>query len=321
MVPRAGDLRRRARAGVGRPVPEYRTCIRPADPRLPALPVVVRRVHPARARLQGRRVLQSQIAGLPDRPCRDPAGDPVQRPASRRRARLGRAPASARGGGGVHGNRPRHGPALSGAGDQPRRGPHPAQTGRVDRHHGTARRLLPHGHGDLSAVHPPRVPTPRRARGPARLRAGGVDMGPMGRPAGFGAAKGLYGRARAPYGRRLHLVERPARPGTRPVGDVPAGHLRVAAETGTAHGRIHGGLVPVLQVPRTDRAHAQAPARHSGTLRAAPHQGGPDPARSGSAGAAPRHRQRQHPGHGHFPQGPARRQPRRAPGPVHRESA
>lgn len=73
--------------------------------------------------------------------------------------------------------------------------------------------------------------------------------GQWGWPAGLGASKALYGRARAPYGMRLHLVERAARPRTRAVGNVPGGHVPFAAEKRTADGRIHGGLVPVLQIP------------------------------------------------------------------------
>ncbi|MFR4119523.1 MAG: cytochrome c biogenesis protein CcdA [Bilophila wadsworthia] len=124
-----------------------------------------------------------------------------------------------------------------------------SQARRMDRDHGTAGRLLSHGHRHLPTVHSPRVAAARRARHPARLRAGGVDVGAMGRLAGLGASKALYGRARAPYGMRLHLVERAARPRTRAVGNVPGGHVPFAAEKRTADGRIHGGLVPVLQIP------------------------------------------------------------------------
>ena len=234
---------------MGRPVPEYPSRVRVADPRLFAVPLPVRRVHAARARFQGRRVTQPQNASLPHRPRRHPAGHPVQRPSARRRARLGGTPAPARDRRRIHGNRDRHGPALPRPGGLARRGPHPPQARRMDRDHGTAGRLLSHGYRHLPTVHSPRVAAARRARHPARLRAGGVDVGAMGRLAGLGASKALYGRARAPYGMRLHLVERAARPRTRAVGNVPGGHVPFAAEKRTADGRIHGGLVPVLQIP------------------------------------------------------------------------
>lgn len=97
---------------MGRPVPEYPSRVRVADPRLFAVPLPVRRVHAARARFQGRRVTQPQNASLPHRPRRHPASHPVQRPSARRRARLGGTPAPARDRRRIHGNRDRYGPAL-----------------------------------------------------------------------------------------------------------------------------------------------------------------------------------------------------------------